>query len=104
MMGGGSVGCKAHMYAACDLVVLLPPLMLCRAGPGPWRDPAVLAQLEQQRQQRIAEAGQPEGMTVPEQLLAAAGTGSKGQAGAAQAAEEAVLHAAEPAALAVATM
>ena len=78
------------------------PVFACSEGPGPWQDPAVLAQLEQQRQQRIADAGRPAGMTVPEQLQAAggAGTGSSGQV---EAAEDAPPQAPEPATLAAAT-
>lgn len=37
----------------------------CSAEPGPWQDPAVLAALEQQRQQRLAECKRPSSMTFP---------------------------------------
>ncbi|PRW61233.1 CRAL TRIO domain Sec14p-like phosphatidylinositol transfer family [Chlorella sorokiniana] len=77
------------------------------AGPGPWQDPAILAQLEQQRQQRIEETGRPAGMTVPEQLQAAAAPGSHGHTAAGHATAEdgeaAALRAPESAALAVAS-
>lgn len=72
------------------------------AGPGPWQDPEVLAQLEQQRQQRIADTGRPAGMTVPEQLQAARGAGI-GSSGQVEAAEDATPQAPEPATLAAAT-
>lgn len=78
------------------------PVFACSAGPGPWQDPEVLAQLEQQRQQRIADTGRPAGMTVPEQLQAARGAGI-GSSGQVEAAEDATPQAPEPATLAAAT-
>ncbi|PSC67286.1 phosphatidylinositol phosphatidylcholine transfer SFH11 isoform X3 [Micractinium conductrix] len=59
-----------------ELLRLVSPdqLMACYGGsnpaplsaePGPWQDPAVLAALEQQRQQRLAECKRPSSMTFP---------------------------------------